>query len=97
VQFHTGVIAEEMTSLRFQKVELDEVEASPEHYPEKFTMTISVFVSDEEKPPLKPEPWADHHTKSLSPDLLFSTKLEKEEVMETFGELNENKIQTSKL
>jgi hypothetical protein len=76
-----------MTSLRFQKSELDEIEAGADHYPDKFTMTVSVFVSDEEKPPVKPEPWADHHTKILSPDLLFSTQLEKEEVIATFGEL----------
>jgi hypothetical protein len=74
-----------MTSLRFQKNELDEIEAGADHYPDKFSMTVSVFVSDEEKPPLKPEPWADHHTKILSPDLLFSTQLEKEEVIATFG------------
>ncbi|XP_059472431.1 cyclin-G-associated kinase isoform X2 [Neocloeon triangulifer] len=84
VQFHTGVIAEEMTSLRFQTCELDEIEVSPDHYPEKFSLTVSVFVSDEVRSPLRPEPWLDHQSKTLSSDLLFSTKLEKEEVVETF-------------
>ncbi|CAB3361786.1 Hypothetical predicted protein [Cloeon dipterum] len=84
VQFHTGVIAEEMTSLKFQQCELDEIEVSPDHYPEKFSITVSVFVSDEAKKPSRPETWLDHHTKTLSPDLLFSTKLEKEEAVETF-------------
>lgn len=48
-------------------------------------MCVSVFVSDEEKPPCRPDPWLGHAGKNLTPDQLFSTKLEMEENVDAFG------------
>ncbi|KAF4523742.1 hypothetical protein B566_EDAN013860 [Ephemera danica] len=85
LQFHTGFIAEEVTSLHFSRLELDETEAGAEHYPDRFTATVSVFVSDEENPPARPDPWIQHTDKRPDATNLFSTKLEMDENRDTFG------------
>nr|CAD7197017.1 unnamed protein product [Timema douglasi] len=83
LQFHTGFIAEEETSLRFNKSELDDI-GDAEHYQERFLVVINVFVSDDERRPNKPMPWRDHTSRNITPDILFSSKIEKDENFDTF-------------
>ncbi|XP_049959498.1 cyclin-G-associated kinase isoform X1 [Schistocerca serialis cubense] len=83
LQFHTGFIGEEETSLRFTKSELDDL-GDPEHYQERFTAVVNIFVMDEERTPSQQPPWVGHSSKKFTPDILFSTKIEKEENFETF-------------
>ncbi|XP_066992198.2 cyclin-G-associated kinase [Anabrus simplex] len=83
LQFHTGFINEEDTSLRFSKSELDDIGDS-DHYQERFTAVLNILVLDEERKPNKQPPWQGHSCRGLVPDVLFSTRIEKEETFETF-------------
>ncbi|XP_063218105.1 cyclin-G-associated kinase isoform X2 [Bacillus rossius redtenbacheri] len=83
VQFHTGFIAEEETSLRFTKKDLDDL-ADTEHYQDRFLLILNVFVLDDERRPSKPMPWQGHASRSLKPDVLFSSQMERDEAFDTF-------------
>ncbi|CAG2060452.1 unnamed protein product, partial [Timema podura] len=63
--------------------ELDDI-GDAEHYQERFLVVINVFVSDDERRPNKPMPWSDHTTRNITPDILFSSKIEKDENFDTF-------------
>lgn len=55
-----------------------------DHYQEKFTVSLSVYVSDQEKKPTQPAPWlTDQKTRSV--DVLFSSQIEKDETVDNFG------------
>lgn len=83
VQFHTGFIPEEETSLRYTKSELDDV-GDPDHYQERFTAVINIFVAEDNCQSAKQPPWVGHSARNISPDCLFSTCLEKDENFDTF-------------
>nr|CAD7257021.1 unnamed protein product [Timema shepardi] len=63
--------------------ELDDI-GDAEHYQERFLVVINVFVSDDERRPNKPMPWRDHTSRNITPDILFSSKIEKDENFDTF-------------
>jgi len=86
VQFHTGFIPEEETSLRYTKSELDDT-GDPDHYQERFTAVISIFVAEDNCQSAKQPPWAGHPAHIVSPDCLFSTRIEKDENFDTFVSL----------
>ncbi|GFG30074.1 hypothetical protein Cfor_09502 [Coptotermes formosanus] len=86
VQFHTGFIPEEETSLRYTKSELDDV-GDPDHYQERFTAVINIFVTEDNCQSAKQPPWAGHSACNVSPDCLFSTCIEKDENFDTFETL----------
>ncbi|XP_069674893.1 cyclin-G-associated kinase isoform X3 [Periplaneta americana] len=83
IQFHTGFIAEEDTSLRFTKSELDDI-GEPEHYQDRFTAVINIFVAEDERRSAKQPPWAGHSARNIKPDCLFSTRIEMDENFDTF-------------
>ncbi|KAF5274004.1 hypothetical protein FQA39_LY01119 [Lamprigera yunnana] len=83
VQFHTGFICEEETSIKFIKSDLDSLADGNDHYPERFTVTMNVFVSDTERNPTQPPPWIKDCTKR-NYDVAFSSQLEKDEVVDNF-------------
>ncbi|PNF37550.1 Cyclin-G-associated kinase [Cryptotermes secundus] len=80
IQFHTGFIAEEETSLRS---ELDDI-GEPDHYQERFAAVINIFVAEDDSNSAKQPPWLGHSARGISPDCLFSTRIEKDENFETF-------------
>ena len=128
LQFHTGFIPEEDTSLRFTlwvevwvcvcvyvcvwsfhdcfpvcdtsllflsllfilflrlptRHELDDV-TEPERYPEKFTITVNIFVSDVDRTPPQQPIWATRLPSTFKPHTAFSTAIEMEETREKFG------------
>lgn len=84
IQFHTGFVSEEETSLHFVKSELDEMSEGQDHYQERFTATLSVFVSDQEKRPSQPSPWFTDKTER-NMETLFSSQIEKHETLDNFG------------
>lgn len=86
VQFHTGFIPEEETSLRYTKSELDDT-GDPDHYQERFTAVINIFVAEDNCQSAKQPPWAGHSARNISPDCLFSTRIEKDENFDTFVSL----------
>nr|CAD7567868.1 unnamed protein product [Timema californicum] len=66
-----------------KRSELDDI-GDAEHYQERFLVVINVFVSDDERRPNKPMPWRDHTSRNITPDILFSSKIEKDENFDTF-------------
>ncbi|RZC42947.1 cyclin-G-associated kinase [Asbolus verrucosus] len=93
LQFHTGFIPEEETCLKFNRSELDELSEGQEHYQDRFTVTLNVFVSDSERKPSQPPPWLTDQTKRIS-DTMFSSKIERDETVENFAS-KPRKIQAS--
>ncbi|KAG5898794.1 hypothetical protein JTB14_011004 [Gonioctena quinquepunctata] len=83
IQFHTGYIPEEETCLRFTKSELDELSEGNEHYQEKFTVSLNVFVTDIERKPSQPAPWQTDQTKRVL-DTVFISQLERDETVDNF-------------
>lgn len=58
-----------------------------EHYPQGFTVSVSVFVSDIERKPSQPAPWLTDKTTRDS-DMLFTSQIEKDETIDNFSEYN---------
>ncbi|XP_045604252.1 cyclin-G-associated kinase isoform X1 [Procambarus clarkii] len=84
LQFHTGFIPEEDTSLKFGLRELDDV-LEPDRYPERFTVTVNIFVSDVDRMPPQPPPWVARPSSSLRPHVPYSTAIEMEETKDKFA------------
>ncbi|XP_045108422.1 cyclin-G-associated kinase-like isoform X2 [Portunus trituberculatus] len=84
LQFHTGFIPEEDTSLRFTLHELDDI-TEPDRYPEKFTITVNIFVSDVDRTPPQQPPWASRLPGTFKPHFAFATAIEMEETRDKFA------------
>ncbi|KAK9730740.1 DnaJ domain [Popillia japonica] len=82
-QFHTGFVAETETTLHFVKSELDELADGQDHYQQKFTVSVGVFVSDIERKPSQPAPWFTDKTLRIM-DTVFSSQIEKDETVDNF-------------
>uniref|UniRef100_A0A182JVP8 Cyclin-G-associated kinase n=1 Tax=Anopheles christyi TaxID=43041 RepID=A0A182JVP8_9DIPT len=82
LQFHTGFIPEEETLINYDRSELDEV-PDLEHVPQKFSVALSVFVGDSERPPSTQPPWRTPKA-VRDPRTLFATQLEYEENVDNF-------------
>uniref|UniRef100_U5EYM6 Cyclin-G-associated kinase n=1 Tax=Corethrella appendiculata TaxID=1370023 RepID=U5EYM6_9DIPT len=82
-QLHTGYIPEEETLLNFNKSELDDCPDN-EHLPQNFNVSLSVFVSDSERPASTQPPWTKGKEVVRDPKILFSTLLEYEENVDNF-------------
>uniref|UniRef100_A0AAG5CTP3 Cyclin-G-associated kinase n=1 Tax=Anopheles atroparvus TaxID=41427 RepID=A0AAG5CTP3_ANOAO len=82
LQFHTGYIPEEETLINYDRGELDEV-PDPEHVPQKFSVALSVFVGDSERPPSSQPPWRSAKGQR-DPRTLFASQLEYEENVDNF-------------
>uniref|UniRef100_A0A182NCL9 Cyclin-G-associated kinase n=1 Tax=Anopheles dirus TaxID=7168 RepID=A0A182NCL9_9DIPT len=82
LQFHTGYIPEEETLINYDRSELDEV-PDVEHVPQKFSVALSVFVGDSERPPASQPPWRTPKA-ARDPRILFATQLEYEENVDNF-------------
>ena len=66
--------------------ELDDV-GDADHYQERFTAVINIFVAEDNCQSVKQPPWAGHSARNISPDCLFSTRIEKDENFDTFGKI----------
>ena len=83
LQFHSGFIPEEETLLSFNRTELDDV-PDVEHVPSGFTMSLSVFVGDDERAPATTPPWLPAKS-SKDAKILFASQLEYEENVDNFS------------
>lgn len=83
IQFHSGYIPEEETCLRFAKNELDELSEGQDHYQERFSVNLNVFVADTERKPSQPAPWQTDQT-VRTVETLFTSPLEKDETIDNF-------------
>lgn len=64
--------------------DLDEISEGQDHYQEKFTVYLNVFVSDTERKPSQPPPWLTDQTVRKC-ETVFATKLEQDETIDNFG------------
>lgn len=64
--------------------DLDCLAEGNDHYQERFTVAVNVFVSDTERHPSQPAPWIKDQTKCTC-DVLFSSQIEQDEIVDNFG------------
>lgn len=78
------IIALHFEQILFFRNDLDELAEGNEHYQERFTVSLSVFVSDQEKLPTQPAPWLTDKNQRTA-DVLFGSQIEKDETVDNFG------------
>jgi hypothetical protein len=66
---------------------LDELSDGQDHYQERFSVFLNVFVSDAERKPSQPPPWLTDKTKRVC-DTMFNSKLEQDETIDNFGKFS---------
>lgn len=66
------------------RADLDELSENNEHYQDRFTVTLNVFVTDTERRPAQPAPWQTDQTQRV-PDTMFTSQLEHDETVDNFG------------
>lgn len=92
LQFHSGFIPEEETLLSFNRAELDDV-PDVEHVPNNFNLSLSVFVSDDERAPVSQPPWVSNQNSQRDPKTLFGSQLEFDENVDNFSEFQVDKVE----
>ncbi|KAK3091567.1 hypothetical protein FSP39_020845 [Pinctada imbricata] len=85
VQFHTGMIKPDTTSMKFTQFDLDQLD-TPDKYPDRFCVTIETAVSPNERPRTDSMlPWVKFDSSKLSPKILFANKEELHQCLHDFG------------
>lgn len=68
--------------------DLDDI-GEQDHYQERFTAVINIFVAEDECCSTKQPAWTGHAARNILPDCLFSARIEKDENFDTFGKFQE--------
>ncbi|KAJ8263481.1 hypothetical protein COCON_G00159380 [Conger conger] len=84
IQFHTGFVPRNATSVKFAKYDLDACDIQ-EKYPDLFQVNLEVEVEPRDRPAHKAPPWDNFATKGLNPKILFSSRDEQQEILTKFG------------
>ncbi|XP_062873538.1 cyclin-G-associated kinase isoform X2 [Trichomycterus rosablanca] len=84
IQFHTGFVPRNATTVKFAKYDLDACDIQ-EKYPDLFQVNLNVEVEPRDRPSNKTPPWDNFSTKGLNPKILFSSRDEQQEVLTKFG------------
>ncbi|XP_078287718.1 cyclin-G-associated kinase isoform X5 [Rhinoraja longicauda] len=84
IQFHTGFVPRNATSVKFAKYDLDACDIQ-EKYPDLFQVTLEVEVDSQENSRSDIPPWENFMTKGLNPKILFSSREEQQEMLSKFG------------
>ncbi|XP_018099085.1 cyclin-G-associated kinase isoform X2 [Xenopus laevis] len=84
IQFHTGFVPRNATTVKFAKYDLDACDIQ-EKYPDLFQVNLEVEVSPRDKPAASSPPWENLNTKRLNPKILFSSREEQQEMLTKFG------------
>lgn len=84
IQFHTGFVPRNATTVKFAKYDLDACDIQ-EKYPDLFQVNLEVEVSPRDKPASNTPPWDNLNTKRLTPKILFSSREEQQEMLSKFG------------
>lgn len=84
IQFHTGFVPRNATTVKFAKYDLDACDIQ-EKYPDLFQVNLEVEVSSRDKPANVTPPWENLNTKRLTPKILFSSREEQQEILSKFG------------
>ncbi|XP_036454144.1 cyclin-G-associated kinase isoform X3 [Colossoma macropomum] len=84
IQFHTGFVPRNATTVKFAKYDLDACDIQ-EKYPDLFQVNLDVEVEPRDRPSNKSPPWENFSTKGLNPKILFSSRDEQQEILAKFG------------
>ncbi|XP_038161762.1 cyclin-G-associated kinase isoform X1 [Cyprinodon tularosa] len=84
IQFHTGFIPRNATTVKFAKYDLDACDIQ-EKYPDLFQVNLDIEVEPRDRPITKTPPWEGFQTKGLNPKILFSSRDEQQEILSKFG------------
>uniref|UniRef100_A0A8C9TPJ3 Cyclin-G-associated kinase n=1 Tax=Scleropages formosus TaxID=113540 RepID=A0A8C9TPJ3_SCLFO len=84
IQFHTGFVPRNATTVKFAKYDLDACDIQ-EKYPDLFQVNLEVEVEARDRPSQKTPPWENFATKGLNPKILFSSRDEQQEILTKFG------------
>lgn len=84
IQFHTGFVPRNATTVKFAKYDLDACDIQ-EKYPDLFQVNLEVEVSPRDRPASITPPWENLNTKRLTPKILFSSREEQQEMLSKFG------------
>ncbi|MEE6512826.1 hypothetical protein FKM82_020081, partial [Ascaphus truei] len=83
IQFHTGFVPRNATTVKFAKYDLDACDIQ-EKYPDLFQVNLEVEVAPQERPANISPPWENLNTKRLNPKILFSSREEQQEMLSKF-------------
>ncbi|XP_040898015.1 cyclin-G-associated kinase isoform X2 [Toxotes jaculatrix] len=84
IQFHTGFVPRNATTVKFAKYDLDACDIQ-EKYPDLFQVNLDIEVEPRDRPTTKTPPWEGFQTKGLNPKILFSSRDEQQEILSKFG------------
>lgn len=84
IQFHTGFVPRNATTVKFAKYDLDACDIQ-EKYPDLFQVNLDIEVDPRDQHSTKTPPWEGFQTKGLNPKILFSSRDEQQEILSKFG------------
>ncbi|XP_077377441.1 cyclin-G-associated kinase [Festucalex cinctus] len=84
IQFHTGFVPRNATTVKFAKYDLDACDIQ-EKYPDLFQVNLDIDVEPRDRASAKTPPWDSFQTKGLNPKILFSSRDEQQEILSKFG------------
>lgn len=84
VQFHTGFVPRNATTVRFAKYDLDACDIQ-EKYPDLFQVNLEVEVEPRDRPSREAPPWESTGMRGLNPKILFSSRDEQQDILSKFG------------
>ncbi|XP_053153314.1 cyclin-G-associated kinase isoform X2 [Hemicordylus capensis] len=84
IQFHTGFVPRNATTVKFAKYDLDACDIQ-EKYPDLFQVNLEVEVEPRDRPSTERAPWDNLNIKGLNPKILFSNREEQQEILSKFG------------
>ncbi|XP_010113826.1 PREDICTED: cyclin-G-associated kinase [Chlamydotis macqueenii] len=95
IQFHTGFVPRNATTVKFAKYDLDACDIQ-EKYPDLFQVNLEVEVESRDRPSCEQPPWDNMNIKGLNPKILFSTREEQQEILSKFeGRSPESEVEDS--
>ncbi|XP_045690127.1 cyclin-G-associated kinase isoform X3 [Phyllostomus hastatus] len=85
VQFHTGFVPRNATTVKFAKYDLDACDIQ-EKYPDLFQVSLDVEVEPRDRPSREAPPWETSSMRGLNPKILFSSREEQQDILSKFEE-----------
>ncbi|XP_016051333.1 PREDICTED: cyclin-G-associated kinase isoform X3 [Miniopterus natalensis] len=84
VQFHTGFVPRNATTVKFAKYDLDACDIQ-EKYPDLFQVNLDVEVEPRDRPSREAPPWESTSMRGLNPKILFSSREEQQDILSKFA------------
>lgn len=84
IQFHTGFVPRNATTVKFAKYDLDACDIQ-EKYPDLFQVNLEVEVEPRDRPSREAPPWENTSLRGLNPKILFSNREEQQDILSKFG------------